>query len=453
MNSPDRAILTRKIALMGYPCVGKSSITLRFVQGYFPDSYDTTIEDMHSKNYKYEGRDYNLKITDTAGQQEYSVFPRSCSVDIHGFILVYAIDDRKSFEMIQSIYDKVVECVGDVRVPMIVVGNKVDLQHSCRVISRDEGAKLAKSWNAAFIETSAKDNTAVNQIFDRLLKEIEVSMMTDDSPEVVSRVPGLPRVAEAVSNVDFAQVAGKVESIKKWTIGTFKNSRQQLLEHMGKIDKTVDPEFEEKCDSLKEIHQRYGAVVLASRQFSQVLSQMAAAEKKFSESFFQLSVKEDQLKAQCNATAEVMKQVGEQASSLDICLRYFISSMETIYSQTIADTLETIYSTEAARIEYDVHRHELANLQNSPTENASEKVSEASEACETHRKKYEQYKEDVKVKLKLLEENRIQVVSTQLEKIHAALAAYYSGNAKLLESSVRELFASGVSPPSFIPNM
>lgn len=42
---------------------GKSSLTLRFVQGEFPDVYDTTIEDLHQKNYHYNGREYNLRIT------------------------------------------------------------------------------------------------------------------------------------------------------------------------------------------------------------------------------------------------------------------------------------------------------------------------------------------------------------------------------------------------------
>ncbi|KIH60111.1 Ras family protein [Ancylostoma duodenale] len=94
--------------------------------------------------------------SDTAGQQEYSIFPRSCSVDIDGFILVYAIDDKKS-------------------VPIVIVGNKVDLQHASRVVTKEDGAKLAQKWKAAFIETSAKDNTAVQQIFDKMLHQIELA--------------------------------------------------------------------------------------------------------------------------------------------------------------------------------------------------------------------------------------------------------------------------------------
>ncbi|VDM96774.1 unnamed protein product [Thelazia callipaeda] len=168
-------VIKRKIAVMGYPCVGKSSITLRFVYGSFPDIYDTTIEDIHMKQHKFNGKQYALHITDTAGQQEFSLFPRSCAIDIDGYILVYAIDDRKSFTIIHTIYDKLLENIGDKNIPIVVVGNKLDLQFHSRRVSTAEGQQLALSWNAAFLETSAKDNTSVEKIFDYLLREIEIA--------------------------------------------------------------------------------------------------------------------------------------------------------------------------------------------------------------------------------------------------------------------------------------
>lgn len=45
------------------------------------------------------------------------------------------------------------------RVPIVIVGNKVDLQHASRMVTKEDGSKLAQKWRAAFIETSAKDNT------------------------------------------------------------------------------------------------------------------------------------------------------------------------------------------------------------------------------------------------------------------------------------------------------
>ena len=56
-----------------------------------------------------------------------SIFPTQYAVDIHGYVLVYSIDSLKSFEIIQILYDKIVDMVGDPKVPVVLVGNKKDL--------------------------------------------------------------------------------------------------------------------------------------------------------------------------------------------------------------------------------------------------------------------------------------------------------------------------------------
>lgn len=48
---------------------------MRFVDGTFPDAYDTTIEDYHMKQHTFLGKKFVLKITDTAGQVSYSLAP------------------------------------------------------------------------------------------------------------------------------------------------------------------------------------------------------------------------------------------------------------------------------------------------------------------------------------------------------------------------------------------
>ncbi|KHJ90950.1 Arfaptin-like domain protein [Oesophagostomum dentatum] len=263
----------------------------------------------------------------------------------------------------------------------------------------------------------------------------------------MSRFPNLPKMAEAVGNVD---VVAKVESLKKWTIGTFKNSRQQLLEHMGKIDKTVDPEFEKECEGIKELHRRYGSVVTASREFTNLLSQLSQAEKSLAESLHLLSVKETAITSQVATTSDSMRRIAEHATALENCLRYFLSSIETLHGKTIVDTLDTIYSTEAARIEYDVLRHELNALQSHATASPTA-IQVAADRANQQRDKYEQLKADVRVReMRLLEENRVQVMTKQLEKLQGALAAYFTGNAELLASSVAELCALSVPSSSLL---
>ncbi|XP_054863174.1 GTP-binding protein Rheb isoform X1 [Amphiprion ocellaris] len=136
---------------------GKSSLTIQFVEGQFVDSYDPTIENTFTKTMTVNGQDYNLQLVDTAGQDEYSIFPQSYTIDVDGYILIYSVTSYKSFEVVRVIHEKLLDMVGNVQVPIILVGNKKDL-HMERVISFEEGKALAESWNAAFLESSAKEN-------------------------------------------------------------------------------------------------------------------------------------------------------------------------------------------------------------------------------------------------------------------------------------------------------
>uniref|UniRef100_A0A8C1GXI5 GTP-binding protein Rheb n=1 Tax=Cyprinus carpio TaxID=7962 RepID=A0A8C1GXI5_CYPCA len=117
----------RKIAVLGYRSVGKSSLTIQFVEGQFVDSYDPTIENTFNKMVSVNGQDFNLQLVDTAGQDEYSIFPQSHSMDIHGYVLVYSVTSMKSFEVVQVLHDKLLDMVGKIQVPTVLVGNKKDL--------------------------------------------------------------------------------------------------------------------------------------------------------------------------------------------------------------------------------------------------------------------------------------------------------------------------------------
>ncbi|KAF7390977.1 hypothetical protein HZH68_010470 [Vespula germanica] len=165
----------RKIAIMGYRSVGKSSLSIQFVEGQFVDSYDPTIENTFTKSTRVNSQDYEVKLVDTAGQDEYSIFPTQYSMDIHGYVLVYSITSAKSFEVVKIIYEKLLDITGKVHVPIVLVGNKTDL-YVDRMITTAQGKQLADAWHAAFLETSAKQNEVFNSvadIFHTLLIEIE----------------------------------------------------------------------------------------------------------------------------------------------------------------------------------------------------------------------------------------------------------------------------------------
>ncbi|KFQ97985.1 GTP-binding protein Rheb, partial [Nipponia nippon] len=116
---------------------GKSSLMIQFVEGQLVDSYDPTIETTFTKLNTVNGQEYHLQLVETAGQDEYSIFPQMYSIDINGYILVYSVTSIKRFEVIKVIHGKLLDMVGKVPMSIRLVGNKEDL-HMETVINYDK---------------------------------------------------------------------------------------------------------------------------------------------------------------------------------------------------------------------------------------------------------------------------------------------------------------------------
>ncbi|KAF9055116.1 hypothetical protein BDZ89DRAFT_6700 [Hymenopellis radicata] len=178
--APSESIKKRKIAVLGSRSVGKSSLIYQFVEGQFNENYYPTIENSCSKSLQFRGTEFNCQIIDTAGQDEYSILNSKHAIGIHGYVLVYSVTSRSSFEMIQVIYDKIVDFCGVTDIPCVIVGSKVDLK--MRQVTETEGSALAHSLKAAWVETSAKTNFNVSKVFDLCLGEVEKNSPSMQEP-------------------------------------------------------------------------------------------------------------------------------------------------------------------------------------------------------------------------------------------------------------------------------
>ena len=65
-----------------------------------------------NKTVNINGHHYDLHVVDTAGQDEYTIFPAEYSVDVNGYVLVYSIDSMHSFEVCKNIHEKLMDLVG-----------------------------------------------------------------------------------------------------------------------------------------------------------------------------------------------------------------------------------------------------------------------------------------------------------------------------------------------------
>mmetsp|Transcript_12836 Transcript_12836/g.17739 ORF Transcript_12836/g.17739 Transcript_12836/m.17739 type:complete len:197 (-) Transcript_12836:134-724(-) len=173
--------LEYKLAVLGSGAVGKSALTIRLVTDNFLDEYDPTIEDSYRKQVMIDGEMALLDILDTAGQDEFSSMQDQWMRDGKGFLLVYNITDKTSFDNVTALHNKILRTKDAAKVPVVLVGNKCDLKDE-RVIAEAEGRSLASQWGCPFFETSAKEKINNEECFFALVKEIRSMQPVRDQP-------------------------------------------------------------------------------------------------------------------------------------------------------------------------------------------------------------------------------------------------------------------------------
>ncbi|KAJ8346149.1 hypothetical protein SKAU_G00303420 [Synaphobranchus kaupii] len=158
-----------KLVVLGSGGVGKSALTVQFVQGIFVEKYDPTIEDSYRKQVEVDGQQCMLEILDTAGTEQFTAMRDLYMKNGQGFALVYSITAQSTFNDLQDLREQILRVKDTEDVPMILVGNKCDLEDE-RVVGKEQGQNLARQWNnCAFLESSAKSKINVNEIFYDLL--------------------------------------------------------------------------------------------------------------------------------------------------------------------------------------------------------------------------------------------------------------------------------------------
>lgn len=171
-----------RVVVFGAGGVGKSSLVLRFVKGTFRESYIPTIEDTYRQVISCDKSICTLQITDTTGSHQFPAMQRLSITKGHAFILVYSITSKQSLEELKPIFEQVCQIKGDIEnIPIMLVGNKND-EMSSREVESNDGEAVAKRWKCAFMETSAKTNHNVKELFQELLnleKRRTVSLQID----------------------------------------------------------------------------------------------------------------------------------------------------------------------------------------------------------------------------------------------------------------------------------
>lgn len=160
-----------KLVMVGGGGVGKSALTIQFIQSHFVDEYDPTIEDSYRKQCVIDEETALLDVLDTAGQEEYSAMREQYMRNGEGFLVVYSITSRLSFEEIEGFYQQIRRVKDKDHFPMVLIANKCDLEFE-RQVSSQEGRDAAKKYGCQFIESSAKFRINVDEAFHEVVRDI-----------------------------------------------------------------------------------------------------------------------------------------------------------------------------------------------------------------------------------------------------------------------------------------
>ncbi|GCC28368.1 ras-related protein Rab-39A-like [Chiloscyllium punctatum] len=169
-----------RVVLVGDSTVGKTSIVLRLTEGTFREDLQKTI-----------GVDYyihilettptvrvKLQLWDTAGEREHRTITYSHLQMILGGLLVFDLTNRQSLDYLTNWLDESGTVLEQCKCIFILVGHKSDLSAE-RQISQEEAEQIAANLGVRYIETSAKDDTNIQEVFRTLASSIAESVKTE----------------------------------------------------------------------------------------------------------------------------------------------------------------------------------------------------------------------------------------------------------------------------------
>lgn len=156
--------------------------SLQFESTYTPSKIDN-----YRRKVTVNDSPCEIDILDTGGQEDYVRIKDNYFIGGEGFLCVFSIVERESFAAMNDHREQILRVKQTKKVPMILVGNKVDLEQR-REVSQQEAESLAQSWGVNYIETSAKTCVNVEKAYTTLLTEIIKSKQSIDE-QLIKKTP------------------------------------------------------------------------------------------------------------------------------------------------------------------------------------------------------------------------------------------------------------------------
>jgi small GTP-binding protein len=152
-----------KIAVVGDPSVGKTSLIRRFVTGAFSESYLSTIGVTFLRKELTLEQDVqaNMQVWDLGGQSIFANMRTNYLRGTNGALIVFDLTQKTTLAHVQQWVDEVNGVVG--HVPLIIIGNKSDLPYKDSIVEHAQA--IAQNLQFPFMKTSAKTGDQMEEAF------------------------------------------------------------------------------------------------------------------------------------------------------------------------------------------------------------------------------------------------------------------------------------------------
>merc|ERR1712088_42716 len=177
VNNFEMAAIRKKLVIVGDGACGKTCLLIVFSKDQFPEVYVPTVFENYVADIEVDGKQVELALWDTAGQEDYDRLRPLSYPDTDVILMCFSIDSPDSLDNIPEKWTPEVRhfCPN---VPIILVGNKKDLRNDPNTIKElakmkqepvkpEDGRTMAEKINAfAYLECSAKSKEGVREVFE-----------------------------------------------------------------------------------------------------------------------------------------------------------------------------------------------------------------------------------------------------------------------------------------------
>ena len=157
--------------MLGDTFTGKTSLVLRFAEGYYRDSARSATVGAFfiTKRLSVQGMTCKIQIWDTAGQEQFKRLAPMYYKNAAAAIVCFDVTSPKSFETLKYWIDELQRNVPAGRIVIAMCATKCDLSTHPDTSAAEE---LAQATGSMFLKTSAKNNTNVTELFEQVAERV-----------------------------------------------------------------------------------------------------------------------------------------------------------------------------------------------------------------------------------------------------------------------------------------